>query len=235
MKKIITFCLVVIGMVAKAQTLDKGYDYSPLYSKLNSTEDAFSYYDEISKQFKVYSTNNSLLKTVSVNINDSTFIGLYLVSKTIINNDGKLKFGFATYNNKGKYTFKIADENGNIIFSKDSAYFPQIYNTNNGVKMRLQYVRTNNPRFEVYNLGGTFLGKKEIDNEAVESLPYPNPTTDLIYLELTKGNLVVTNINGAEVESLAVTGSILYDTTKLVPGLYFYNLNGLNKGKFIKQ
>lgn len=239
MKQLLLFFLLLAGLTVSSQTLEHSYS-NALYFKLSASEDAFCEFDFKNSKLNIYDTKHSLIKSISVNMNDSAFWGLSFVSKTLFNSDGKIKFGIGTHNKHGKYKLQIFNEDGVRLFQKDSAsYWTQFINSTTGLKMVVSSAGAYNQFTDIYSIGGTYLGKKEIEVPE-NTFPYPNPTQQFITIPILNRTgvlvkVVIYSLAGLKVDTILTEGNLVYDASSLPIGEYFYTENDIFGGRFIRQ
>ena len=242
MKQIFTICLLLAGLVVKAQTLEHEYSTWVGYAKVNSNEGVYYSYNQKLRIISIYNMNHSLIKSITANVSDTT-LSCNNLSKVLINTN-PTDFEFILSGGRSSY---IIGDNGSILttFSgKSNTLISSVYpiNTINGAKLIVSYYDTPyyNPRYLIYSLIGTFAGKKELTEDQTDLLPYPNPTQQLITLQLENKTtslvqVSIYNITGQQVDNLLTQGNVLYDASKLSTGEYYYTENGKYSGKFVKQ
>lgn len=238
MKKLVLISLLFLSVLTNAQTLENTYSSTVYLSKTKSNEMVYTNWTPKTKTMLIYDLNHKLITSIKANIKD-TASGAGQVTRTLFNTDNSFEFIV----NAGK-NFYIIGEDGNVKFSKMGdantlQIFAMFYNTPQGTKMIVNYVDNKGSYYkaEVYSLAGMLLNKKE---EIITDLnmPYPNPTSEFITLETGKKNealIEVYNGSGQVVDSFKAIGLTRYDATKLLSGIYYYNVDGIYAGNFIKD
>jgi hypothetical protein len=236
MKKIILIAFVLLGLNSKAQTLEHTFPHLVNIFQVGSTEFVYTNFTPSTKTLKIYNSDYNLIKTIVANTTDSIMGGGFHISRTLFNNDNN--FEFVIY---GPSKFYVIGENGNILFTKNtgSQYgaIPSVKNTANGTKM-LVPIYSNNviSGHEVYSLSGTLLRTANVQ-EQEQALPYPNPSSQFIFLPINDANALVQvySITGAMVDEFTANNNHSYNTGNLPVGEYFYKLNGSFGGRFLKE
>ena len=159
MKKLFTICLFFVTITTQAQTFENSYPLSINWTTVSSTEFVYYKYDKLERQLTIYNHLHALIKTINVNLSDTT-LNDYFLSKTLFNTDNNFEFILEGFDN-----FYIIGEDGNVIFQKsisDMYFQSSIVNTMNGTKLILSsfspYQSSVNDKREVYALEGTFFG-----------------------------------------------------------------------------
>ncbi len=178
-------------------------------------------------QVKIYNANHSVYKQVSVTIPaGKTVDEITYISDKLFNATTGVEFVLNMYG-----AMRVIDENGTVLFARDSASYPQIYNTPTGTKMLLNYY--GNSMAKVYSLGGTLTTLAVAPKAASDALlPHPNPTAADIRLPYSVATgqvaqLVVHDATGRQVSSYQVDSAfdhLLFSTRGLRPGIYFYTV-----------
>jgi len=270
MKKLLAFLLLICGSVNAQITLENTYttNVSSAFGSgrlgiIHLSASGYKYMVCDTDQIVLYNLNHSIFKTISVPSQPSmTFntFNLRYVSEELFNtnaNDVEYIMTYATTSNVS--ITKIYDENGNLIFYRDSAFIENqgaseyqqrgIQYTSAGVKMIL---RLQNNNVEVYSLPGTLpctectsgvmSGFAQASTPSNPSQyipdPYPNPTNStstISYLlpDGTKtGQIIFYDMTGNEVKRFSVSNefnSLIISSVDLTPGIYYYTLE-TNKG-----
>lgn len=155
---------------------------------------------------KIYNTDNSIFKIITIPTQGIPIQSIGYISENLFDLDNDIEYYITTLEVSNGYTqFKIYNENGTILFQKDSANLYQTTSTQSyglyisdpifydgiSTKMKLQI----NSRTELYNLlgsvtcfdctSGIVSGLIDEPNNQIEkfdrtSIFFPNPTNDFI-------------------------------------------------------
>lgn len=230
------------SVLVHAQTLEHTYNTAIGLFKVDFNECVYTNFNEATKTLKIYDINHSLLKTIVINTND-TDIAVGYVSKKLFNQDNQFEF-LLTSTSPSK-SVKIYNEQGNAIFTKNSNTYigVSIQNTQAGTKMIVNSSTVNGsiitPYVEIYSLTGElfWIFSPTQPEPLIEdrSFAYPNPTDGYLIIPGESNSTVrIFNINGSLVEEYKCTENCTFNTYRLSPGEYIYEVNGLKKGRFIK-
>jgi hypothetical protein len=221
------------------------------FVNLSTSGDKYVINDVSLNQIKLYNSNHSLWKTITIPTIPNT-IGYYYqnISENLFNTDNQVEC-LIIYQGATILDYQVAviNENGTIAFSKQSAAFSGILKTaNNNFKLLLNDMASYDKL--VYSLPGTSSNLGLPNGEAVGQVgvSYPNPTNQFITLpyDLNETNstaeMNIYNINGQIIESFNIDNSfnsILLDLSNYTAGTYRYNItvNGIesSSNSFIKQ
>ncbi len=254
--KFIISALMISGSINAQITLEHTYSGNSNNSQigfvnLSISGDKYVINDASLNQIKLYNTNHSLWKTITIPSLPNT-IGYYYqnISENLFNTDNQVEC-LIVYQGSSipGYQVAVINENGTIIFSKQGAAFGGINKTtNNNFKLILNDM-VNNDKL-VYSLPGTSsnLGLQNGDDIGQIGVSFPNPTNQLITLPYNLNGLnstavlTIYNIQGNIIESFNVDNSfdsILLDLSNYSSGTYRYNItvNGVesSSNSFIKQ
>lgn len=257
MKKIyLSIATILVSISLNAQiTLENTYNGLTYYASckminLNSG-DKYVFYDATINQLKLYNTNHSLWKTISIpTIPNYTFHYYENISENLFNTNEQVEC-LITYYNPTDYNQHTAliNENGSIAFIKLNSYFDGIKVTENNSYKLLLSDALNNDKY-VYSLPGTSSNLGISNDEKTLNIghSYPNPANQFITLPYeikvknTIGLVTIYDASGKVVESFKVDdtfNNIILDLSSYSAGTYHYNLivNGIesNAKTFIKN
>jgi hypothetical protein len=191
--------------------------------------------------YRLYNLDHSLYRTLEM-ITD-TMVGGYpfpiSIQENLFNLDATIEVAYRRYRGPVLSSFKIVDENGNLIFERDSlsSRNPTFIGTEVGTKMVLEIGEANSSyisnRKEVYALGGVRLNiPKPDDGTGVEMMVLsPNPSTEFARLTyslpagVAQAEVVLYNNQGWEVKRFVVDGTfsdLLVSNAELRAGTYHY-------------
>ena len=222
----------------------------------------------LNRQIVLYNLDHSIFKTMPLPANvhwPSTDIpGLLYISEHLFNLDNTIEYLFACRDSATyRWSTKIIDEFGNIIFDADSltplvlANTPQaqrpIYNTSEGTKMILSYANGGSIA-KVYNLGGTLTTSIQPTGNSFGEMSdmnaFPNPSNGSTTIDyqlpegVNRGEIVLYNSTGTEIKRLDVDRTfthLVVNNADLASGTYFYQLvtaagiSGSKKMLIVKQ
>lgn len=141
----------------------------------------------------VYNTNNSVFATMTIQPQPYSIQSVGYISENLFDLDNGLEYYVTTYTSSPTTynIFKVYNDNGTLLFQRDSA---SLYQTNSvstfglfradpifydgvSTKMRLQVGYGTTTRYELYNLPGT-ITCGDCSNGTVTAI-YSNPKTDI--------------------------------------------------------
>jgi hypothetical protein len=256
MKKIIPFLFLCVSSHAQIffeNTYPNGGQYGKRLALIQLTASGHKYMELDTSQIILYNLNHTVFKTIIIppqpNLNPVAFSASFVSEELFNTNPGDVEF-ILTYNTQtGIKKVRIYDENGNTLFSKDSAHFQPnnlnggIVYTSAGVKMILNNQLGTDA--SVYSLpgilpcntctSGVVSGLSQQSNYNQQQLvpPFPNPTntTTTITYRLPEGSatgeMVFYDLMGREIKRVIVTSAfstVLITTDDLAAGTYYYEL-----------
>ncbi len=119
----ILLCLAA-GLSAQAQlTLEHVYDHSLTSTKINATEYRYYLMDVANSQCRIYGTDHSLLKTITISLPADYYLqDIKFVTGNLFNNDASLELWYSAYNwvpvgDSGYYRYvsKVISEQGAVL------------------------------------------------------------------------------------------------------------------------
>lgn len=267
MKKSILTTLILISFsnLVKSQITLDGTIQNSSWTEFGITNMAISGYkyyliDESANELKLYNLDLSVYKTITIPIsltNDSlSDYELGYVSENLFDLDNGIEYVFYSdlKLNTSIAFVKIFDEDGSTLFYSDSVdiygFFnfdeitPFIYNTSEGVKMKIRKKFSQENKF--YSLPGSLLSVKPIsENSPIAKVlnAYPNPSKETVTIEFelpngsNKGTIMIYDQLGNSIKSYDVDDKfkkIMISSSELSAGTYYYSLQtdlGSSQGK----
>jgi hypothetical protein len=246
MKKIVSLFLLFITISSNAQiNLEHTYPATigetgnTFLVKLSSSGYKYVHYSELAYSndpITLYNLDHSVFKTMTTPIGSEKYSDAYYFSEELFDTDSTdieyIRDYYDTVN--GYHGIRVLDENGNILFSEDSAYLFDNYGggyensisyTTSGVKMIITKWNSSGHYIQsVYSLPGS-LPCSECNNGIVTSIfepgvnhqnsgiskLYPNPTNGQTTIEYTlpqgtaTADLVIFDMKGFEIKRYKVT------------------------------
>lgn len=236
-------------------TTKSGFDW--FVSNTNGIMYVFT--DTLTNQVKIYNTDYSLYKSVSIDRPVGYYVSICLPSEKLFDTDSQIEF-LCTYEdsqyncsvNPCVYTTiskaKVFNEDGSIL--KDFGTFNkstdggEIINNGSEYKLILRWYTQSNGEsdYDIYSLPGslpagyTTLRSASLDQPAA----YPNPATTIINVPyiLAGGEtatLIIYNEAGRQIDQKIIDSafnSLRLNVTDYAHGLYIYKYNNMS-GRFI--
>ncbi|MFN3403549.1 MAG: T9SS type A sorting domain-containing protein [Cytophagaceae bacterium] len=270
MKKLLLMSLFAMALsISNAQiTLDGSLpstdDYaSPfLFSKL-SVGEKYAMMNQDNGELKLYNLNYSVFKTIAfptiaLQPNERIGFNLINVSDKLFDSNNKIEclvdFNIHNSSNFTNRSFVyVYDEDGTVVFSKDSATLGYvaiggndvvvqgIINTTNGAKMVIKNNKNADKSIQFYSLPGTLMStntNQKIDKAGMLSYPMPNPASDMTKIEFElpegerMGEILVYNQQGILMKSYIVDdtfGFLMLNSSDLSAGTYVYQMKAENR------
>lgn len=230
-------------------TLDHAFNLSTSLHYFSSDSHGLMYYEEeidtTTNSFKIYNSDYSIYKTVTLPRPIGAYGAIYLCSEKLFNTDNLLEFICVYILKNGNVQFIAYNENaiqikdfGNTYNSPNS---PLIITHNSTSKLLFNYYKNDKHVYEIYSLPGNFPSQvSETKTSSIKSA-YPNPSNTSISIPYSidseSTSLKIYDLNGTEVENKSITSSnnkVDIDIRNYKTGIYIYEYNG-NTGRFIKQ
>lgn len=245
--------IFAFGQITSEQT----YSYSGTYTKLPVSGNKFYLMDVGLSQTRIYNTNHSLWKTISLSVPANNYLyDIKYLSEGLFTSDNTLSLAYIYYAYDAVneiYTFnaKVIKENGTLLLTIPGCqYLDLIDLAGDGVKLlAFCYDYTVSPytvQTRIYSLPGTLMSAESVIAPTGPGLPYPNPAIDYttIPYRLPKGthtaSLSITDIQGKVVDRLMINSNadrITLPTGGYQTGMYNYSVESGNKrietGKFL--
>ncbi len=212
MKKLSSIVLIVLSMSLFGQiNLVNIYSKQIYLTKLHISGYKYVEVNLTTSLITVYNTNNSVFATMTLQPQPYSIQSVGYISENLFDLDNGLEYYVTTYtNNPTTYNiFKVYNDNGTLLFQRDSAALFQtnsistyglfrgdpIFYDGAFTKMRLQVGFGAATRYELYNLPGTITcdycsngtitaiysnPKTDINTE---NILYPNPANDFIKIK----------------------------------------------------
>lgn len=255
MKKIILYIsFLFLGLVSANAQINLEHTFTTDYgvtSFMTSTH-GLMYYSADSSQVKVYNSDYSLYKTITLPGRPVGAYGLvYFFSDNLFDLDSGIEFQVA-YLKAPKVTYKIIDDDGTVL--KDLGEDPYsggswgnpfyVIGTGSAVKLlRSSYDDVSNKMIdEIYSLPGTAPSNVNLLRSATLDQPaaYPNPAVQIINIPyiLEAGQtttLIIYNQSGMQIEQKTIDSTfkeIRLNVSRYTPGLYLFKYNNMS-GRFI--
>jgi hypothetical protein len=179
--------ITVLGSISytNAQTLQHKYTGNALslnYYQFDESSYGYAMFNQSTSQILVFNSNHQLIKSTTIPIVLPNF-GIFAVSKSILDNDGKFKYLVGHDN-----SIRIYNEDGIQLFRRDTANVVRLRKTLNGPTMEL--ISTSSGWVEIYTLEGLML--KTTNANALENdiVAYPNPAKNNISFEIKNPNQI---------------------------------------------
>lgn len=235
-KLLIAFSLLITSLSYCQITLETQVESEQYIQFIKLNDNSKKYYTFSDFEMKIYNSNHSLFKTISINKQDLGFSSepriyddaVILVSQNVFDTDDDIEFLIYAGNNDGSEskTF-IIDDNGSVLFQKaqrpqidddnvDSYQTPFfIQSTETGIKMILRDLDYNVNTKYIYSLPGTAtLSYAKNELNSINFKAYPNPSSDYINLEyklpngVNNGKILVYNLKGKKVKEYNVDNHV---------------------------
>ena len=252
--------ILLSGYLLQGQVqLEKTYPNSGNYTELDDGECKYFMMDVPNKQCKIYNTDHTLYKSISLPVPEGYFLyDMKYVTRKVFNDDDKIELLYIYYKVQvvnsvevNYYGMKVITETGDILVNLNDGGFAEIVDVGGTPKLfAWQYkwadyyylIYTN-----VYSLGGS--NASTVANSIQESLQvYPVPADDHVNIRLNpelvqRGQqIIITDMQGKVRQNVAVaegTEKLSISTSDLAPGTYVVNSVSENNiqgtAKFYKQ
>jgi hypothetical protein len=252
MRNILLFILLIQNVhFTFSQTFEYQYigNNGQIY-QISPNEFVYGILDDSLKQFKVYSLDHTLMNTISLlpDSADGNSIAIYNLSRTLFNSDDNLEllynwwdWGGGTYH----LGIKILNDNGSVVFSKDSAFTVGLYNTPEGSKLLVEYDTPYEYRrnVTVYSLYGVVLESGEIGSNSTCTL-FPNPTKGNIEIHYSTPKneealiLSIFTMKGQSLKEINMPSNehvFKLNVSEFAPGTYFLRIHNNNFSTSVQQ
>lgn len=203
--------------------------------------------------YTLYNLNHSVYKTLPIitdKFSDPFGKGIpFSIQENLFNTDENIEIAYFARDNYGRTNFKVIDENGTLLFERDSVesftsdnyrynnlYNLQVkgvFNTEDGTKLIL--IRYYPYGKEIYSLGGTVINNSISNFNADDELISLSPNPSVNYTKITyklpenenRGEILIFDNQGNEIKRFIVGrefSDLLISTNDLPPGTYIYSL-----------
>ena len=207
--KILSTLFIVISYYSFAQiTHEKTYFYSDYVSggnfeiiDLEGEGKKYVLSRDTGRTYEIYNLEHSLYKTFVAPVMPSEGAARYISNK-LFDIDADLEY--VIQHTQPSEKMVIYNEDGTVLFEKDSVLLNTIFNTSTGTKMILYnyskaYVTNYEEYLEVYSLPGKYNAIKKIEEKLFGSKIFPNPSNGKITVDFKEpfdGIVYVFNIQG---------------------------------------
>lgn len=253
MKKLtIILGILCISLIGFGQiNLEQTYTYSGTYTRLSISGDKFFVMDVGLSQCRIYNTNHSLWKTISLSVPANNYLyDIQYISENLFTTDGALCLVYTYYSYDAvnlyyTYTTKIVKENGTVLLSLPGCqyYYATTLLDGNVKFVTYSYDYSVSPytvATSVYDIPGNLVLSMTENGVIETSTPlraFPNPASDRLTLsyELPLGSvnatLTINDIQGRLIHTYPVqnnTNRMDIQVSQLPDGVYFYTIQSGN-------
>ena len=253
MKKIakILAMLVILTISAKAQITAEstysnvpGADFFGLVHLKNSGDKYVWVGSATPKEVILYNLDHSVWKTINLSSFPGSYVLTQYTSEEMFTTDGKVCLLLVAFNVIGASCATIiVNENSQVVFQELNFFpneysgSPAIFNTTDGVKMRL--IRSDTAKqAKIYGLPGIITSTQETNDISNGSLSaFPNPTAGIVTIkyDLPEGNnsgeITLSNSSGQQINNFKVDktfNDLRIYTSDMPAGIYFWQLKSGN-------
>ncbi len=263
MKKIAFLFALFASFGYEAQiALEHHYPVSPNFGiiKLHLAGYKYLMVDLPGSQMKLYNTNHSLYKTITIPNITSSNKQVYALTDQLFNTNSLIEFGLSCVtqtqppNVSITYTFFVFDENGALLFQRDSATIVQtmtganpminydpIYSIGTGAKLKLG-IGSPALYHEIYALPGSIpctectegslgiVGIQPLTESSTETAHFfPNPANDQLKLKYT----LPVGAQKAEIKIYDLQGKLIDELTITNDFDFIYLPSDYNSGLYL--
>lgn len=238
---ILLFALAA-GFAAHGQlALEHVYDHSLTSTKINATEYRYYLMDVANSQCRIYGTDHSLLKTITISLPADCYLqDIQFVTENLFNNDASLELWYSAYNwvpvgDSGYYRYvsKVISEQGTVLADIPNGAYAYVIPAGDEVYKLVVYSYDNSfwpgsVRTSVFALPSTNTAAWHVS--ALAGDPYPNPADGAVNIPVPAG------ISEGTVQVFSITGEAIYketfrggpalriNTSGWAPGVYSYRI-----------
>lgn len=251
---------VLVSLQSLAQiNLESTYNHSGTFTQLALSGNKFFLMDVANNQVRLYHTDHSLWKTVSLAVPANHYLyDVRYVSENLFSTDNSLALAYTYYhydevNEYYTYTTKVINENGTELLSIPACVYVMVMeNADLGTKM-LAYIFDYSVfpytvQTHVYNLPGSLvqLSESAVGGKTGTAKAYPNPTSHAttIHYVLAESSenskLLLFDAHGKKLKTIALDtqkNEVQLSTAGFPPGSYHYVIQSggrlTNSGKII--
>jgi len=245
MKKLLLFLLVITSIVGNSQ-ISLDFQSSSVFMnvfKLTDSETKYIDYPGIpnQNQFSLYNLDGSLYKTIIMPAKPDTSALIYwkwFISKSLFDNDSStieyiVEYIYDSIPGANYHHVQIIREDGTILLNELYADSPNIYSTEDGTKLMLNYVYANGYYYQtkVFNLPGKLPNMVKEEMGAINNnlILYPNPNNGSFYIKFLgkageKNTIDLYNGIGKHIDTFKSDNNLIHVNKYGLPdGVYFLN------------
>lgn len=224
------------------------------HSYRNGVEVVYEHYGDISafkyleynldnEMINIYNSDNSLYKSIKVNLEPRTYIShIFPLYTDVINSDPLIEFYYKVTRINGQdkapdYEAYIVNENGDLIQKFEKVSIINVLCMNGEFLLQTKWYETE-VGCNIYSLGTKLNNIPAMAPESI-GLPYPNPADRVINIPYSlkgrQGTVSVFSAGGQFVEQKNVdgsTGRLMLDVSGYPKGMYYYKA-GEQRGEFM--
>lgn len=236
---------------------ENSYSYSGTYANLSVSGNKFYLMDVGLSQTRIYNTNHTLWKTLSLPVPASNYLyDIKYLSEGLFTSDNSLSLAYIYYaydETNAIYTFnaKIVKENGTVLLTIPGCQYMEIRDLGgDGLKLlAFCYDYTVSPytiQTRIYSLPGTLLSAENMPLPAGPALPYPNPASDYTTIPYSlpggtrTANISISDLQGKVIDQMTINSNadrITLPTGQYQSGMYLYSIEAgsqrIKSGRFL--
>lgn len=253
MKSFLTALLLLLSVCVYSQiNQEASYDYSGNFVKLANSGDKFYIMDVTNSQCRIYNTNHTLWKTISLSVPANNYLyDIRFLSEGLFTNSNELCLAYVYYyyddvNLYYTFNMKVVKENGTELLSVPGCQYLNVYKTQSGAAKLVTYsydysLVLYTTTTKVFSLPGTITSVPDVDFPEEFATPaFPNPTSSLITIpyELPEGSngasLQLVDLNGKKISERTLTersGKESFNVTGYPKGMYLYKITDRKAGE----
>ena len=239
MKSILISIFISIQIFAYSQiSLEKTYDGSAGLSQIKENVFRYYNYDTITNQCIIYNESHDQLYGIDLGLSSTQYLStITYVSENLFDLDDQLEllFTFSEWEEIDtvwylSYHSKVVNQAGELLLDMPGAQYNTITNTNTGSSLLAWIYDFSISSYPietlVYHLPGDYSDIVE-KIEGENTLAWPNPCTQSIYLPINERTEVIKIYNEQgllidELQSSNNSSEIKYQVNHLSSGVYFY-------------
>lgn len=249
---IIGFLLVSFPGLAQI-TPEKVYDYSLTSTRINQTEYKFYLMDVAAGQCKIYHTDHTLWKTITISLPANYYLfDIKFVTQNLFNSDADIELWYSAYEwiatgtSTGYYRYisKVVSENGNVLASIDGGAYAYIIQAGTDTYKLAVYAYDNSVspytiQTHIFSLPNPSSAASFVS--AILADPYPNPASEYVNIPVNSdsdgGLLQVFSSSGQVVAENRIHGGPGFRlvTRGWSPGIYSFRIVKYGKSTEVKQ
>ena len=250
MKKLLFILCLAISMAANAQiSLEHTYVSTSISTDFFSIDSDIYYFTYSAKKLKVYKSDHSLHKEITISLDAGYSItDILFPSNKLFNTDELIEFIIRAHNvDMNQYSMKLFNENNVLIHDFGERSTAWLASDGESAKLLIgtsEYsfsTKLTTYTTDIYQLPGTVSSKSIAINSAERSNPpYPVPAANYINIPYTlepgeQSVIRIYNTGGRLMEQRDMDFSfnnLLIDVDSYQSGVYVYEYNGIS-GRFI--